>query len=295
MAGVDFQELQNDLVVPQQISTGALDYSAVKDSQVPSLKSLSNLKYVVSPSNQYAELFINYGMAPWNDLKVRQALEYALNRPLLAQSLTSGADQPATQPISPTSWAHNPTIDNLYPYDVNKAKQLVADAGYPTGLHVKVAEIDFDYYRPMAEAVQAMLKQANIFIDLAPVAGSAINQVLYVTKQYSAAVTAYAGNNDPGQTLSLKFGVNGVNNPSHMATAGLDDLLAKGAASASQSVRQQAYRDAAKIIMDNALSVPFFFNSGVTVYQPKVQGVTFGQTTCHQSDFSGDPPVYVAS
>ena len=40
---------------------------------------------------------------------------------------------------------------------------------------------------------------------------------------------------------------------------------------------------------------PFFFNSGVSVFQPKVQGVTFGQTTCHQSDFSGDPPVYVAS
>ena len=88
------------------------------------------VSYKASPSEQYAEIFVNYGVAPFNNLLVRQALEYAVNRQALVTALTGGLDKVAWQPIPPQDPGYDPSLDNLYPYDPAKAKQLLAQAGF---------------------------------------------------------------------------------------------------------------------------------------------------------------------
>ena len=288
LSGVDFGIAgtgQGEQTVPSQIQSGALDVAAVKDSQLASVKKMSGVNYKASLSPQYAEFFVNYGVAPFNNLKVRQALEYAVDRPTLTKALTGGSGSVAYQPLNKDSAGYDPSLDGLYPYNPAKAKQLLAEAGFPNGLHIKVGEITHSYYQQMAEALQSMLKQSNIFIDLQPIEGAQINNALYVAKSASSAVTAYAGNTDSGQTLELKFSTSGNNNPSHVSTPGLDAALAAGAADTDPSKRAAAYQKAEKIVMDNALSIPLFFNSGVTLYGPKIQGITTGETTCHDGGY----------
>ncbi len=276
---------QGEQTVPSQVASGALDVGAVKDTQLDAVKKTSGVKYKASISQQYAELFVNYGVAPFNDLKVRQALEYAINRPELTKAITGGSGTPAYQPLNKDSAGYDSSLDGLYPYNPSKAKQLLSEAGFSNGLHIKVGEITHSYYQTMAEALQSMLKASNIFIDLVPIEGAQINNVLYVTKSSSAAVTAYAGNIDSGQTLELKFSSSGNNNPSHVSTPGLDQAIAAGAAETDAAKRDVAYQKAEKIVMDNALSIPLFFNSGVTVYRPQVSGITRGSTTCHDGNY----------
>jgi ABC-type transport system substrate-binding protein len=276
---------QGEQTVPSQIQSGALDIASVKDQQLASVKKMSGVNYNASLSPQYAELFVNYGVAPFNNLKVRQALEFAIDRPTLTNALTGGSGTVAYQPLNKDSAGYDAGLDGMYAFNPAKAKQLLADAGYPNGLHIKVGEITHSYYQQMAEALQSMLKQSNIFLDLQPIEGAQINNALYVQKSASAAVTAYAGNTDPGQTLELKFSSSGNNNPSHVSTPGLDEALAAGAAETDPAKRAAAYRSAEKIIMDNALSIPLFFNSGVTLYGPKIQGVAAGETTCHDGGY----------
>ncbi|MCW2545964.1 MAG: peptide transporter [Mycobacterium sp.] len=288
LAGVDFGIAgtgQGEQTIPSQIQSGALDVGAVKDDQLPSVKAMSGLQYKASLSPQYAEIFVNYGVAPFNNLKVRQALEYAVDRNALTKALTSGNGTPASQPLNKNAPGYDSSLDGLYPYNPAKAKQLLSEAGFSGGLHIKVGEITHSYYQTMAEALQSMLKASNIFIDLVPIDGAQINNVLYVTKSSSSAVTAYAGNTDSGQTLELKFSSSGNNNPSHVSTPGLDEALAVGAAETDPAKRAAAYQKAEKIIMDNALSIPLFFNSGVTLFGPKVQGITVGETTCHDGGY----------
>jgi ABC-type transport system substrate-binding protein len=296
-AGIDYSRAgsgQGEQIIPQQITSGQLNYASVKDSQIAQVKA-SGAKYVASPSNQYAEIFIDPAKAPFDKLEVRQAFEYAIDRKALNQALTGGAGEPAFQPISPDSWAHNNSIDSMYSFDPQKAKDLLTKAGLGSGLHLKVAMIQHEYYQRMAEAVQDMLKQSNIFIDLVPVNASQINAVLYSSKQFPIAITAYAGNDDPGLTLEQKFASTGTNNPSHVKTAGLDEALAKGAAATNQDERAKAYQEAVKIVMENALSVPMFFNAGVTLFTPNVKNVEVGKTTCAQGDFLDSPFVYIGS
>ncbi len=286
---------QGEQTVPSQIQSGALDVAAVKDSQLESVKKMSGVNYKASLSPQYAELFVNYGVAPFNDLKVRQALEYAIDRPTLTKALTGGSGTVAYQPLNKNSAGYDASLDGLYPFDPTKAKKLLSEAGFADGLHIKVGEITHSYYQQMAEALQSMLKQSNIFIDLQPIEGAQINNALYVQKSASSAVTAYAGNDDSGQTLELKFSKDGNNNPSHVATPGLDEALAAGAAETDPAKRAAAYQKAEKIVMENALSIPLFFNQGVSLYGPKVQGITTGETTCHDGGYLlGESSVSIA-
>jgi peptide/nickel transport system substrate-binding protein len=288
LGGVDFGIAgtgQGEQTVPSQIQSGALDVAAVKDQQLASVKKMSGVNYKASLSPQYAEIFVNYGVAPFNNLKVRQALEFAVDRPTLTKALTGDSGTAAYQPLNKDSAGYDPSLDSLYSFNPTKAKQLLAEAGYPNGLHIKVGEIVHSYYQQMAEALQSMLKQSNIFIDLQPIEGAQINNALYVQKSATSAVTAYAGNDDSGQTLELKFSSTGNNNPSHVSTPGLDTALAAGAAETDTTKRAAAYQKAEKIIMDNALSIPLFFNQGVTLYGPKVQGITVGQTTCRDGGY----------
>ncbi len=297
LAGVDFIDMgqTTDTLVPSQVASGQLDIGSIKDSEIDLVKGKSGLKYIASPTYQYAEIFLNYGQAPFNNPKVREALEYAVNRQQLADSLTGGADKVAWQPLPASMNGHDPSLDNKYPYNPQKAKQLLADAGYPDGLKIDVAEIAFDYYQRLAQAVQGQLAQAGITITLQPVAGTAINDVLYNTKKYNAAITAYAGNADPGRTLRAKFSTGGLNNPSHTTTPGIDEALASADATADVAKQGAAYQQISKIVMENALSVPLYFNSGVTVYSPSLQNVAYGQTTCSQGNFTSPPSVYTTA
>jgi ABC-type transport system substrate-binding protein len=297
VAGIDFIDMgqTTDTLVPSQVASGQLDIGSIKDSQIDLVQGKSNIKYIASPTYQYAEVFLNYGQAPFDNPKVRQAFNYAVNRQELADALTSGIDKPAWQPLPANMSGHDNSIDNKYPYNPDKARQLLAEAGFPNGLKITVAEIAFDYYQRLAVAVQGQLAKANIQITLEPVSGKAINDVLYNTKKYNAAITAYAGNVDQGRTLRAKFSTAGVNNPSHTTTPGVDEALAKADATSDVAQQSAAYQQVSKIVMENALSVPLYFNSGVTVYSPRLQNVVAGQTTCSQGNYTSTPPIYAAA
>ena len=68
----------------------------------------------------------------------------------------------------------------------------------------------------------------------------------------------------------------------------------QGAKTTDQAARAKAYQDAEKLIMENALSVPVFYNAGVTLYGPQVKGIDRGNTTCHQNNYV-NPPIYISA
>jgi peptide/nickel transport system substrate-binding protein len=294
--GINFIDMgaTTDTLRPAEIQQGTLDVSAIKDSEVNLVQGKSGVSYKASPSEQYAEIFVNYGVAPFNNILVRQALEYAVNRQALVTALTGGLDKVAWQPIPPQDPGYDPSLDNMYPYDPAKAKQLLAQAGFANGLKIDVGEIAFDYYQRLSEAVQQMLNAAGFQVTLVPFAATAVTQTLYQQKKFNIAVTAFlASTPGPGPILSTPFAQNGAYNISGTVTPGFDDLLGQAAATTDQAAQAKLYQQASKIVVDNALNIPLYYNSGVAIYSPKVQNVAAGQTTCAQSNFLKTPLFYV--
>jgi ABC-type transport system substrate-binding protein len=297
LAGIDMLGSAEEFQI-ERISSGEVDYASMKDVQLPeaeSAKAAGDIDFRISPTDQYAEVYINWTVAPFDDVRVRQALNMAIDRELLVEALTNGSATPATSPIPSNSWAYAPDTADLYPYDPERATELLAEAGYPDGVDVTVGMIEHPYYTQLAQAVQDMVAESGFRFSLETVTGSEINNRLYELKNLPVAITAFRGSSDPGITLEQKFSSGGNSNPAGTTADGVDALLAEGAASAEPDDRVGAYQEAQLAIMEDALSVPIFHNGGLVSFSPEVKGVQKGYTTCQFGSFVNDPIYFEAS
>jgi len=103
--------------------------------------------------------------SPWHDLRVRQALNYAIDRQAINEQQTLGASHPTANIVPRPFEFHLPL--EAYPYDPEKAKQLLKEAGYPKGFDAGDIAIGPPYYS-MAEAVATYLQAVGIRIKVRP-------------------------------------------------------------------------------------------------------------------------------
>src|SRR5690606_14365739 len=134
----------------ERLTNGELNYVTIFDNQFPDVKKAAEageLEYQVSPAPQYGELVINIARPPFDDLRVRQALNHAIDRDLIAEVVTGGAGTAAWGPLPEYSSAHNPDIVGMYEYDPERARELLAEAGYPDGITIRAAFVGNPYYQ----------------------------------------------------------------------------------------------------------------------------------------------------
>ncbi|MCG9128143.1 ABC transporter substrate-binding protein [Candidatus Poribacteria bacterium] len=91
-----------------------------------------NLRLYMKPSLNIGYLAMNLDKPPFDNLKVRLAINHAINKSKIVESLYRGTGIPAKNPIPPSLWGYDNSIID-YPYDPHHAKQLLAEAGFPDG------------------------------------------------------------------------------------------------------------------------------------------------------------------
>ncbi|MDI2127578.1 ABC transporter substrate-binding protein [Yinghuangia seranimata] len=148
----------------QAVKTGQADITNILPSQVDTAKS-GGLSVVNSPA-----IFTGVNLVdrqgtiakPLKDLRVRQALNYAVNREAIAKALFQSYAQPTTQISLPGLDGFAADLDNRYPYDPAKAKQLLAEAGYPDGFTVDVETQSLLGMDLITQAVIEQWKQVGV-------------------------------------------------------------------------------------------------------------------------------------
>lgn len=121
----------------------------------------ANPRTQVLRTNGTRSFFIDFNTLkpPFNDVRVRQAANHAVNRRLIIDRILNGLAVPLATLISPDSYGYNASLQP-YPYDVAKAKALLAEAGHANGVDVTLDVPNA--FKEQAEAVAAMLTQAGI-------------------------------------------------------------------------------------------------------------------------------------
>lgn len=96
------------------------------------------------------------------DVRVRQAINYAIDRKAMLEAAANGLGTVTTQVLGPSSPAYDATLDGRYPYDPVKARQLLAAAGYPNGFRLTMPAIAGTGNLPLATLTAAFLEDAGI-------------------------------------------------------------------------------------------------------------------------------------
>lgn len=139
--------------------------NAVPISAVAALKSDARFQVESVPSHRTIMLALRTTRPPLNDVRVRQAIAYAIDKKALTDKIFAGTAIPATAPYNSAIYG---ALSGLPPYDYNpqKAKQLLADAGYPNGFHLTYGIPLGNYLeeKQTGEAIAGMLEAVGISV-----------------------------------------------------------------------------------------------------------------------------------
>lgn len=131
--GIVFKVLPDSNAQVAQLKSGDLDFAVITPPQVDTLKATATVEVRQAPQVQYFFFAMNHTNPLWSDVKVRQALSYAMDKQGIVDNLLKGAASVATGPINPLlAEYYNPDVEK-YPYDLAKAGSMLDAAGWTKG------------------------------------------------------------------------------------------------------------------------------------------------------------------
>jgi peptide/nickel transport system permease protein/peptide/nickel transport system substrate-binding protein len=270
-----------ELSVINEVNTGLRSVIAgqndfvffLSPQQKPVIDRAKNLVSVTGPTLYCIQLYLNYGRKPLNDARVRQALNYAVNRDEFNRATMNGLAEPAALNVPPSHWAYDKAAASRYPYDPDKARALLAEAGYKDGLDLDLQGNSDQRTLQREEVLTEQLAKAGIRARFTNGIIPATTTKFFVEKQHDAYLSAWTGRPDPSLTYQLLFGKDAFYNASRTdPVPGLAEAMQATSASQSIDDRKLAFAKVEQMIADNALIVPLVFQYALDAYRTPVKG-----------------------
>jgi oligopeptide transport system substrate-binding protein len=219
--------------------------------------------------------FINVTRPPFDNVKLRKALAYGVDREAISRSVTDGVYPPAHCLTAPNCGGY--TCRTQIPDNFDKARQLLAEAGYPGGKGLPPIEIqcfESETQLRMTEAVQAMwLKELGVHVTIAQLETKTLYQNQQ-TKSYTIAFSGWiADYADPNTFLGTMVTGCG-NNYAGWSNREFDSLIDQASNTADNAKRLEIFQKAEAILLDEAPLIPLYFQPNVYAISPVVRGWT---------------------
>ncbi|HYS16246.1 MAG TPA: peptide-binding protein [Candidatus Binatia bacterium] len=237
--------------------------------------------------NVYTYLGFNLSDPRFADKRVRHAFAHAINKRELIEGVRLGLAREATGPYKPGTWAYNPNV-RTYPYDMAKARELLAAAGWrernAEGILVKDGQpFEFvlrtnqgnDERRKVAEIVQASLKDLGVKVDIQVIEWASFLKEYIKKKRFEAIILGWGVGLDPDQYEvwhSSKTGPDDLNRIGY-ANPEADAMLEKGRASCVEAERKKYYDRFQEILAEDQPIIFLFFRDALPVVASRIRGV----------------------
>lgn len=224
------------------------------------------------------------------DVRVRRALVHALDRDLIAESVGAGRER-ACGLLAPGAYWGAIGCDELpkYPYDVKKAKALLAEAGYPKGFKLQYIELNTQGHRDLGPVLQSFWKEVGVETELEFLP---VKEWLAKLQNSNFASTKFTMGTRPSEpsiflhstmhSTSSKPGLNGA------LYKGVDDLLDRALATSDLAERKELYARIQKKIIEDCVIIPIFFDSQQMAVRSNIDlgaGAKGDQLTCPYNDW----------
>ncbi|MFN7976135.1 MAG: ABC transporter substrate-binding protein [Acidobacteriota bacterium] len=259
---------------------------------IETVKDDPSVQVLTLPGMNVGYLAMNTQKKPFDDKRVRQAISYAVNKQAIIDRLYKGAGVAAKNPLPPSVWGYDDSVAD-YPYDKEKAKALLAEAGYDKGFETTLWAMPNP--RPYMPDPQKVAE--SLIADLAEV-GIRARMVSYDWATYLAkteagehdlALMGWSGDNgDPDNFLYILLSKDATKNPAtniaFWKNDAYSDLVAQAKVAVDHDKRAELYKKAQQIFHEEAPWVPLAHSMQVIFLKKGVEGFVLYPT--QRKDFS---------
>jgi peptide/nickel transport system substrate-binding protein len=267
------------------LQNGEVDImDGLNPQDVSAVESNDQLQLILRPSMNVGYLGFNVEKEPLNKKEVRVALSHAVNKEGLIKAFYNGQAIPAKNPLPPSIWGYNDDIED-YPYDLDKAKQLLADAGYPNGFEIELWAMPVPRpYMPdgqkIAEALRADFEKIGVKAKIVTMDWAQYLDETKKGKQGMFLLGWTGDNGDPDNFIYVLLDQDnaGGSNRARYKNQELHDLLIKAQSSTSVEERTKLYEQAQVIIHEDAPWVPLVHSTPALAASAKVKGFVASPT-----------------
>lgn len=231
------------------------------------------------PGTRLAYMAFNLRDPILKEVRVRQAIAYALDRRPLIRYLLGGEARPADSVLPPESWAYDPRV-RKYAYDPAKAKRLLDDAGYQekNGIrfHLVMKTSTEEASRAMAAVFQQQLREVGIALDIRSFEFATFFSDITHGEFQVYSLRWIGGNEDP-DIFEYAFDTariipNGANRQ-YYSNPRVDALIAKASGELDQNARKQDYAEIQQILAEDLPYINLWYFDNVMVYSKRVRGL----------------------
>lgn len=273
-----FKAIPDDETRLNAILSGAVDGGLIRGPQVERAEG-AGMNNVTELAASSTFLEINMDRSEFGDEKVRQAIAYGIDRQEVADAAFGGACQVDQQLFNENNWAHNADIGLPYERDVEKAKQLLAEAGLADGFSFEMGTTPSPAYVTAVEVIQSQLKEIGVDVKISILEGTEAATRMRVERNLDANVGVDALILDPSVAINAFYGKGGYLNLADHDDPEINRLAAEAAATDDQEQRADLYGQIQEIVVEQALDpLVICFQEQTWSFQPDVTGFAIGTT-----------------
>jgi peptide/nickel transport system substrate-binding protein len=260
VSGVTFRFISEPSTALSALQAGEIDWTdSIPPQRVAQLRDDDSLELAVTPSNDYWYLALNQAREPWNDVRVRQAIAYGIDRDAIVQATSYGTAQ-ANQLAIPQGNPWYTPYDN-YSYDLDKARGLLEAAGAsPQNLDMLVTS-EYPETVTAAQIIADNLAPLGITVNI-----RTVDFATWLDEQnngnFDMLMMGWLGNIDPDDFYYAQHHTDGTSNAQKFSNPEVDRLLDAGRVETDRDRRKADYAQAADIIADQ-VSYLYLYNPSV--------------------------------
>jgi peptide/nickel transport system substrate-binding protein len=280
-----FRVIPDAVVLIQELRAGGVDFVDRPPLQeVARLKQTPGLQVLVTDNTSYTYFGYRQDLAPFDDLRVRRAFYHAVDAGTIVKEVLQGYAVVATGQFPPSSWAFDPSV-KPYAYDPNRAKALLAEAGWKPGADGILAKdgkrMSFSIRHDQADQavkdsaviIQEYLKRIGVEARLEALDWPTFVKKLFAS-EFEGIVVGWTNHHDPdpfAYTIWHSSQWKG-RNFAHYKNPKADELLEGARRTANQAERKKLYGEFSRVLMEDAPYVFLYFPQQVYVTRQGYEG-----------------------
>ncbi|MBQ7428958.1 MAG: ABC transporter substrate-binding protein [Butyrivibrio sp.] len=273
---VTFKVEANADTIVMDLESGSIDmFARATTTQVANLS--DNFEVYEGTMNLVQALYLNNAVEPFDNELVRQALCYALDPQNVMDFVSDGKGTEIGSAMFPSFGKYfDESLNDTYNTDTEKAKELLAEAGYPDGFTFTITvPSNYTQHVDTAQVLVEQFKAIGVTAEIQQVEWNTWLSDVYQARNYQATVVGVDASTLTGYSLLSRYQSTAKNNFVNFSSEAYDETFAKAIAATDDTEKTTYYKECLKILSEEAASVYIQDLPEFVVLNKKYTGYTF--------------------